>query len=64
MRRTKIHKVDFGTKIQMYLAQLTKQVALLTKNTTSNKEECGVYSNLRHGLETCPYQGDPNARFE
>lgn len=60
VRRAGVHEIDSNTEIQIQLAQLTKQVALLSTQNTSNKEQCGLCNTLGHGTDACQYQGEVN----
>lgn len=50
MRRSRVHEIDYGTKV-------SKKVTLLTTHATSNKEQCGLCSTFDHNIDTFLYQG-------
>lgn len=55
MRIAEVHEIESDTEVQMQLAQITKQVALIIIHVTTNKEQCGLCSTLGHGTSTYPY---------
>ena len=58
VRKAGVHEIDSSNEVQQQLVQLTKQVALLPTQTNTNNDQYGLYSNMGHGTEACPYQGE------